>query len=75
MLGKGHRFVEAYREMLRRLRRDPRIFGEHLFTLPILKLEIRQAAIDPLVVDYGVHMEQKVVLIQMFKILGTTSSA
>ncbi len=68
--GQGQRFVDAYREIVRRLQRDPRVFGEHLFTLPIIKLEIRQAAIHPLVVDYGIHMEQNIVLIQAFKMLG-----
>ncbi len=36
-LGRAQGFVVAYREILRRLRRDPRIFGEQLYTLPILK--------------------------------------
>jgi len=69
-LGRGHRFLFAYREVIRRLERDPRIFGEHLFNLTTLNLEIRQAAIHPLVVDYGVHEEKNIVFIQGFKVLG-----
>src|SRR5580704_8952987 len=33
-LGRGQRFVDAYREIVRRLQRDPRVFGEELYTLP-----------------------------------------
>jgi len=61
--------VAAYREIVHRLQRDPQVFGEELYTLPILHLDVRQAAIHPIVVDYGVHEERKIVFIQGFKIL------
>ncbi|MCE9532302.1 MAG: hypothetical protein K8T89_14450 [Planctomycetes bacterium] len=67
--GRGQRFLIAYREIVRRLQRDPRVFGEALYTLTTLRLEIRQAAIHPIVVDYGVDEDQKVVFIKGFKIL------
>jgi hypothetical protein len=66
---RGQRFVDAYREIIRRLQHDPRVFGEQLYNLPTLHLEVRTAAIYPIVVDYGVHEEQKIVFIQGFKIL------
>ena len=67
--GGGERFYRAYRQIIRRLERDPRIFGERLYTLPAVRLEIRTAAIAPLVVDYGVHEEKKFVFIQGFKVM------
>jgi hypothetical protein len=69
-LGHGQRFVAAYREIMRRLQRDPQVFGEPLYTLPALHLSVRQAAVDKLVVDYAVHEEQKIVLIRGFKVLS-----
>ncbi len=68
-IGGGERFFHAYREIVRRLQRDPRIFGEMLYILPALRLEVRTAAIAPLVVDYGVHEEQKIVFIRGFKVM------
>ena len=67
--GRGQRVLDAYQRITRRLKRDPRVFGEELYTLPAMKLEIRTAAIHPLIVDYGVHLEQKLVFIQGFKML------
>ncbi len=67
--GRGQRIVAAYREIVRRLQHDPRVFGEELYTLPALNLKVRTAAIHPIVVDYGVHEEKKIVFIQGFKIL------
>lgn len=69
-LGQGQRFVSAYREIVRRLQRDPQVFGEKLYTLPVLKLDIRQAVFDRIVVDYGVHEERKMVFIRGFKLLS-----
>lgn len=69
-LGQGQRFLDAYREIVRRLQRDPRVFGEALYSLPALKLEVRQAVVAPIVVDFAVHNEQQVVFIRGFKVLS-----
>jgi hypothetical protein len=69
-LGKGPRFLAAYREIIRRLQRDPQIFGEELYMLPVIRLDIRQAIVDRIVVDYGVHKEKRIVFIQGFKVLS-----
>ena len=66
---RGKQFLSALREIFQRLRQQPRSFGEALFKLTVLKLEIRTAAVHPLVVDYGVHLEKNLVLIQGFKLL------
>jgi hypothetical protein len=69
-LGRGPRFVAAFREIIRRLQRDPLVFGEELFTLPIAQLNVRTAAIHPIVVDYAVHEERKLVFIRGFKVMS-----
>ena len=69
-LGQGQRFLAAYREIVRRLQRDPQVFGEALYTLPALGLEVRQAVIAPIVVDFAVTEERRVVFIRGFKVLS-----
>jgi hypothetical protein len=66
----GARFVAAFRRMVEYLRQDPFSFGEPLYHLPILRLEIRQAIVDQLVVVYGVHLDKPLVLIRSFKVLS-----
>lgn len=51
--GQGADFVTAFRRVIERLQREPWLFGEPSHRLPALKLEIRKAAIAPLVVDFG----------------------
>ena len=69
LLGRSQQFLDAYLQIIGRLERDPRVFGELLYTLPALRLEIRTAAIAPLIVDYGVHEERKIVFVQGFKVM------
>jgi len=52
-----------------RLRTDPLVFGEPLFRLPALELFIRQGAVAPLVVNYGVHEERRLVFIRGFNVM------
>jgi hypothetical protein len=69
-LGFGKRFLDAYREALRRLKRDPQVFGEALYRLPLANLDVRHAVVDRLVIDYGVHEETKIVFIRRFRALS-----
>ncbi len=66
---KGASFVRAFRTIIERLGADPLTFGEPLYRLPALQLEVRQAAIHPLVVDFAVHDIQPIVFIRGFKLL------
>ena len=68
--GTNKHFLAALRKVIERLQKDPLVFGEPLYDLPALKLFVRQAVISPLVVIYGVHMEQALVFIRAFKVLG-----
>lgn len=68
--GRGKEFLAALRQIYERLRRDPMVFGEPLFRLPALKLQIRQGGISFVVVDYGVHEELLTVFVRVFKVLS-----
>jgi hypothetical protein len=67
--GTGTRFVAAFRTVVDHLRREPLTFGEPLYRLELLRLQIRQAVVDPLVVVYGVHEDKALVIIRNFKVL------
>lgn len=68
--GEGKRFVAAFANIVDRLRHDPTDFGEPLYRLQALKLQIRQAVVDRLVVEYGVHADKPLVVIRRFKVLS-----
>ncbi len=68
--GTGAQFLAAFREAVDRLRREPLIFGEPLYRLPALQLQVRQAVLLPLVVDFAVHETRPLVLIRGFKVLS-----
>lgn len=69
-LGLGQQFLSAYRTIVRRLQTDPKVFGEALYRLPALQLELHQAIVAKIVVDYAVHEHLKFVFIQGFKVLS-----
>jgi hypothetical protein len=68
--GTGQRFLAALRKIFDKLRTTPTTFGEALYRLPALKLEVYQAIVAPLVVDYAVHEDQPLVFIRGFKTLS-----
>jgi len=70
MLGHGQRFLDAFRQILDRLRNSPFTFGEPVYRLPVLYLQVRHAVILPLVVDYAVHEDKPLVFIRGFKLLS-----
>lgn len=68
--GTGGTFLAALRQIVERLHQDPLTFGEPLYRLPALRLQVRQAVVLPLVVDYAVHEDQPLVFIRGFKVLS-----
>jgi hypothetical protein len=52
--GRGKAVLSAIRQIVRRLTRDPLNFGEPLYRLPALRMNVRQGAIRPLFVDFAV---------------------
>jgi hypothetical protein len=53
--GAGRAFIEAFREIVNRLRTNPNDFGEPTYRLPALKLQIRCAVVPPLIIHFGVN--------------------
>jgi vacuolar-type H+-ATPase catalytic subunit A/Vma1 len=68
--GTAETFRAAFRQISERLRADPWTFGEPKYRLPALRLQVRQAAVKPIVIDYAVHEEQPVVFIRGFIVLA-----
>jgi len=68
--GRGQEFLAAFRQIVGRLRTDPLIFGEALYPLPALRLQVRLGAVAPLAVDYAVHEERPLVFIKSCKALS-----
>jgi hypothetical protein len=62
-------FLAALTEINRRLTEDPKEFGDPLYRLPLLKLQIRSAAIRPVFVEYGVSEENPLVVLRRIKLM------
>ena len=63
-------FLSSLVAIDKRLRNDPRVFGESLYSLPAAHLDVRLGAINPLAVIYGVRQEQPLVFISQFRLMG-----
>ena len=62
-------FLAALTEINRRLTEDPTTFGDPLYRLPLLKLQIRSVVIRPVFVEYGVSEEHPIVVIRRIKLM------
>ena len=70
--GQGGRFLSATKKILTFLRTEPLHFGEPRFALKNLSLEVRVAAVSPLLVVYGVHEGRRLVFIRdILRLPGT----
>jgi len=74
LAGGSDRVEAVFREIVRRLKYDPREFGEPMYELRVMHMQVRKAAIDPLYVEYGVHNEQPVVVIRRVRWIGDLAS-
>jgi hypothetical protein len=68
--GRGPEFLIALRAVVDRLHRDPTTFGEPLYRLPKLWLQIRCAVVRPLSVDFGVSEDRRLAYIKAMKLLS-----
>jgi hypothetical protein len=64
------RFTAALRGIRRRLRTDPKTFGERLYPLYAIRQEVRLGAIAPLSVRFGVHWDLPLVFIVTYDLLS-----
>ena len=61
---------QAMKTIHRMLVNDPLGFGEPLYRLAVLRLQVRMAVVGPLVIDFAVHEEQRVVFIRGVKAMS-----
>jgi hypothetical protein len=67
--GRGAEALSAIRAILHRLSFEADEFGEPLYRLPDLRLQVRQAAIGPLLIYFGVREDRPLVFIKGVKLL------
>jgi hypothetical protein len=67
--GRGDQVILAITQIWKRLTYRPLEFGELLYHLPALRLEIRQGAVIPLWVCYGVSDDEPLVFIKRIDLL------
>ena len=65
--GRRTEFLTALKSISRRLRTDPAGFGEELFDLRALHLTINVAVVYPLVVEFGIYEDRRLVFIRTFR--------
>ncbi len=68
--GRGAEFLQALRVIVDRLRQDPNEFGEPLYRLSVLRMQLRCAAGRPLHVDFAVCEDRPLVFIRAVRLLG-----
>jgi len=66
-MGDKSRFLQALKQINERLENDPGSFGEPLFFLKGLGLEMRLAAVPPLAVTFGVNYAARTVFVSKIK--------
>jgi hypothetical protein len=68
--GRGQALLQATREVYKRLTSDPKEFGEPLYRLPNLRMQVRTVLIRPLNVDYAVCEDRPLVFIKAVRLLS-----
>lgn len=66
---RAEEFLDAFKEICRRLEHDPDVFGEPLYHLSVLKVQVRKAVIIPLSVDYSVSQHHHNIVIKGIKLM------
>jgi hypothetical protein len=70
--GRGKEFLQAFRKAIDRLQSSPRSFGEPLYLLPVLRMQIRCAVLRPLYIEFGVSEDRPLVFIKDVKLLSAS---
>jgi len=68
--GRGEQVLSAIRTIYHWLSHDPIEFGEPLYRLPSLRLQVRHGVIRPLLIDFAVHEVQPLVFIKGVTLLS-----
>jgi hypothetical protein len=67
--GRAESFLAAFKKICHRLEQDPEDFGEPLYHLSVLKVQVRKAVIIPLAVDYSVSKYHHNIVIKGIKLM------
>jgi len=67
-------FLGALRTAVERLQRDPTDFGEPLYRLPALRMDIRCAVVRPLSIHFAICEDEPLIMIQAVKLLSIQES-
>jgi hypothetical protein len=67
--GRGDAFAQALAAVIRRLKSKPRTFGEPVYRLPALRLQVRLASIAPVVVYFGVSQDHPIVYVNAVRLM------
>lgn len=62
--GTGRDVTRAFAAIVARLRSNPRAFGEPLYDLRHIRMQIWRGLVPPLYVEYGVHEVRPLVVIR-----------
>lgn len=65
--GLHKQFLASIRMVSDRLRFNPLQFGEEIFDLKALKLTVRVGVALPVAVEFGVYLEQHLVIVRSFR--------
>lgn len=68
--GRGDELLRAGRAVFKRLQTDPWAFGEPLYRLSALRMQVRSAVIAPLAIDFAVSEDRSDVYIKSVRLLG-----
>jgi len=68
--GAGRRFLAALRRVTLRLESDPYDFGEPMYRLPALRMQLRCAVVPPLIIHFGVCEDRATVYVKGVESLG-----
>lgn len=67
--GRRQSFLDAFKKIIDRLEQDPHEFGEPLFNLQMLQLQVSTAVILPLSVDLSVSQYHNNVVIRYIQLM------
>ena len=68
--GRGEQFNAAYLKILQRLRTDPLTYGEPLYPLRHMRLQVRVCSVLPLKVEFAVSEEHHMVFIKSYHLFA-----
>jgi hypothetical protein len=72
--GRGGEFIISLRRTVERLQNSPRSFGEPLYRLPALRMQVRCGVIGPLSIDFAICEDRPLLFIMAVKLLSRKSS-